>query len=89
MPSLCSPEAATGEPKLAASDITDKKGFSARWLFSVRTMDKLLRAGLPHMAVGRRRVRICVPEADQWTRERLGTQRRGLAAAKAATPEHV
>ena len=59
--------------------VTDKKGFAAHWLFSVRTVDNLLRAGLPHFAVGRRRVRICVPEADQWMRERYGQQRRGPA----------
>ena len=74
------PDAATG-PKLAAP-ITDKRGFALRWLFSIRHVDNLLRLGLPHCKIGKRRVRIVVEEADAWMRERFGTQRRGAVAAR-------
>lgn len=68
-------------PAVTASNeiITDKRGFAARWKFSVRHIDSLLRQGLPHCAVGRRRVRIVVPEADAWMQERFRVQRRGPA----------
>ena len=71
-------DAATNEPKLAA-EITDKKGFAAHWLFAPRTIDNLLRDGLPHVKYGKRRVRICIPEADEWMRQKFGTQRRAPA----------
>ena len=69
------PEAASGS-KLAAN-ITDKRGFGARWLFSPRHVDNLIAQGLPHCKVGRRRVRIFVPEADEWMRQKFGQQRVG------------
>lgn len=72
------PEAATGT-KLA-TEITDKKGFAARWLFSTRNIDNLLKIGLPHCKIGSRRVRILIPEADAWMREKFGVQRIGRAA---------
>jgi hypothetical protein len=71
------PDTATGN-KLAA-EITDKRGYAARWGFSVRHVDNLLAQGCPHLKIGKRRVRILVPEADAWMRERFGTQRRGPA----------
>jgi hypothetical protein len=80
-PVSCTPETAAGNT--TAADIVDKKLYAARWLLSLRTIDNLLRAGLPHMAVGRRRIRICVPEADAWMRERYFTQRRNGAKTKA------
>lgn len=75
------PDAATSETKLAAttgttSDITDKRGYAARWHFSVRTIDNMIAKGLPHLAVGSRRVRILIPEADAWMRQEFGQQRR-------------
>lgn len=76
------PDTATSEPKLAA-EITDKRGFAGRWLFSTRTVDNLLRMGLPHMAVGKRRVRICIPEADEWMKRTFATQRRRPARTPA------
>ena len=72
------PDATTSEPKLAAQ-ITDKKGYAARWLFSPRTIDNLLKGGLPHCKIGARRVRISIPEADDWMRQKFGTQRRAPA----------
>ena len=74
-------ETAPGNSKLAA-DITDKRGFAARWSFSVRHVDNLLAQGLPHLAIGKRRVRIVVAEADSWMRNRFHTRRqRGAATA--------
>lgn len=74
-----SPDPATGEPKLA--DITDKRGFAARWGFSPRHIDNLLAQGLPHLRVGARRVRIIVAEADAWMKAKFSTQRRNPAKA--------
>jgi hypothetical protein len=64
---------------VGASQITDKKGFAARWPFSRRQVDNFLREGMPHCKVGARRVRIVVAEADAWMKERSGTRRRGPA----------
>jgi hypothetical protein len=69
------PETTTGE-KLA--EITDKKGYAARWHASTRWVDSLLARGLPHLKIGQRRVRIVIAEADAWMREQFGTQRRAL-----------
>jgi len=73
----CTPDAAAGYN--SAAPVTDKKGFAARWLFSPRHIDNLIAQGLPHLAVGKRRVRIVVCEGDAWMRQRFGTQRRGPA----------
>ncbi len=70
----CAPDTATGN-KLAA-EITDKRGYAARWQFSLRTVDNLIAAGLPHCKIGKRRVRILIPEADAWMRDRFHVQRR-------------
>ena len=64
--------------KLAA-DITDKRGYAQRWLFSRRQIDNFLSQGMPHCKIGERRVRIVIAEADAWMRERFGTRRRGPA----------
>lgn len=80
-------DAATGNNKLADSEagakperitypITDKRGYGTRWGLCVRSVDNLLRQGLPHIKVGARRVRINVDEADAWMKQRYGTQRR-------------
>lgn len=57
------------------TSITDKKGFAARWKFSLRHVDNLISQGLPHLKIGARRVRIDVAEGDQWMREQFGTRR--------------
>ena len=75
----CTPDTATGNPKA----VTDKKGYGQRWLFSARHVDNLIAAGLPHLKVGKRRVRIVIAHADTWMIEKYGTQRlRGPAAGK-------
>ncbi len=72
------PDAATGSEKLA-TNITDKRGYAARWQGSVRWIDGLLAQGLPHCKIGPRRVRILIPEADAWMHAQFHTQRRGAA----------
>jgi hypothetical protein len=72
------PDAATGDMKLA-SPFTDKRGFAQRWQGSVRWIDGLLAQGLPHLKIGKRRVRICIAEADSWMQEQFRTQRRATA----------
>jgi hypothetical protein len=61
----------------AAAVVADKRRFAARWLFSVRHMDNLLADGLPHLKIGKRRVRIIVAEGDAWMREKFGARRNG------------
>ena len=69
-------EAPTSQNMLAANEIVDKKGYASRWSFSTRKVDDLLSQGLPHLKIGSRRVRICIPEADAWMRTKFATQRR-------------
>jgi hypothetical protein len=57
------------------AQITDKKGYGARWGFKARKVDNLLASGLPHLKIGARRVRILIPEADAWMREKFFVQR--------------
>ena len=71
-------ETATDTTKLAG-DITDKKGFGQRWGFSTRHVDNLIAIGLPHLKIGKRRVRIFIHEGDAWMRQKFSTQRRGPA----------
>lgn len=78
------PDTATGN-KLAAEFVTDKRGFAARWKFSVRHVDNLLAQGMPHLKCGRRRVRLVVSEADSWMKERFGTRRLGPAKQEDAS----
>ena len=72
--SISCPDAAAGQPKPATNNVTDKKGFGARWIFSTRHVDNLLAQGMPHLKIGKRRVRILVDEADSWMKERFGTR---------------
>ena len=67
------PEADTGKNLPV---VLDKRGYADRWHFSVRTIDNFLAQGLPHFKIGKRRVRISVPEADAWMREKFAIQRR-------------
>jgi len=76
------PEVVTDITKLA-TDITNKRGYSQRWQFSVRKCDQLLAKGLPHLKLSARQIRISIPEADQWMREQFQTSRR--AASKSVS----
>lgn len=85
-PDSCNtPDTATGQKM--ADDITDKSGYAARWRFSPRHIDNLLAQGLPHLAIGRRRVRIIITEADAWMKEKFGTRRRGPANTESPSKE--
>ena len=70
------PDTATGS-NLEAQVVTDKRGFAARWKFSVRHVDNLLAQGMPHLKVGERRVRIVVSDGDAWMKQTFGTRRLG------------
>ena len=59
------------------SDITDKRGIEADWNFSLRTIDNLLRQGLPHLKIGKRRCRFSRAEVRAWMTEKFRTVRRG------------
>jgi len=72
---LQTPQVAGGIEQSAP--ITDKKGYGSRWQASVRTVDNWLKAGMPHLKIGARRVRIDIPQADQWMHDRFSVQRRG------------
>jgi hypothetical protein len=66
-------------------NITDKRGYAQRWQFSPRHVDNLIARGLPHLKIGKRRVRILIDEADSWMRETYGTQCRKLSAGVSHT----
>lgn len=70
------PDVSTGSPT-ESQVVTDKRGFAARWHFSVRHVDNLLAQGMPHLKCGSRRVRLVTAEADLWMKERFGTRRLG------------
>jgi hypothetical protein len=70
-------EAITGGALSGTTNITDKRGYAKRWQFSPRHVDNLIARGLPHLKIGKRRVRILIDEADSWMRQSYGTQRRG------------
>jgi hypothetical protein len=69
------PDAETGN-KFSA---VDKVGFGQLFDVSKRTVDAWLAAGLPHLKLSSRMVRIPLVEASQWVREKYLTQRRAVA----------
>jgi len=85
-PLSCAPDTATGT-KLAANEDSpfgDKLavarlagGFSKRWV------DLQMARGMPHMRIGRRRVRFDLTEVREWLREKYRVQRRGPAQSTA------
>lgn len=77
---LIQPDAATGEMKLA-TPFTDKRGYAQHWQGSTRWIDGLLAQGLPHLKIGKRRVRICIAEADAWMKSQFSVQRRSAAGS--------
>ena len=76
------PEVATGQTSLAASPYCDKKSFGKRWQGSARWVDDLLAKGMPHLKIGKRRVRICIAEADEWMMSQFRVQRRSAATGR-------
>lgn len=69
----------TQEQAPGSTNILNKRTFAERWRTSPRTVDNWLRAGLPHMKLSARMLRIDAAEADAWMREKFGTQRRPTA----------
>jgi hypothetical protein len=68
------PDAATGnENKMAA---LDKTSFASRYEVSRRTCDNWIAKGLPILKLSQRQVRIPIPDADVWVREKFFQQRR-------------
>jgi len=65
-----------------APEITDKRGYARRWQGSPRWIDCLIAQGLPHLKIGARRVRIHIPEADEWMRSQFHTQRNGKVGSE-------
>ena len=61
---------------IVATGIANKGDFAMRWNVSPRCVDVWLKAGLPHLKLSARMIRINVPDADQWLKEKFGTQRR-------------
>jgi hypothetical protein len=74
------PEASPGNSALA-SPYTDKRGYAKRWQGSTRWVDDLIARGLPHLKIGKRRVRLCIADADAWMQEQFRTQRRAVKGA--------
>ena len=54
-----------------------KKMFADRWGISTRTVENMLREGLPHIAIGNKCVRLDLIEADEWLTRRHATIRFG------------
>jgi len=71
---LRKPETASGTEHLAAQ-VTNKRGYAERWQSSVRTVDNWIARGLPHIKLSPRMIRINIPEADAWLRQKFGCQR--------------
>lgn len=67
----------------------DKRAFAARWLFSIRHIDNLLNQGMPHLKIGKRRVRIIVEEADRWMKTQYRARRLGTASVAGKSHEQV
>jgi hypothetical protein len=75
------PEVRPGQSALA-KEITNKRGFAQHWSFSVRKCDQLLAAGMPHIKLSARQIRINIPEADAWVQSQFRVQRRAVKGAQ-------
>jgi hypothetical protein len=74
------PDAGTGQ-KLP-TNLLDKRGLAdLAGMHSTRWVDDQLAAGMPHLKLGQRRVRIDAAEALEWLRQKYGQQRNGKAVA--------
>lgn len=59
----------------------DKKSVAAMISMSTRSVDNLMREGLPHLKIGPRRCRFDLQECADWLREHYRVQRRGPATS--------
>ncbi len=73
------PEAVTGDSQLIAPRLGTKKDVAKMVNLSVRSVDNLIRAGMPHLKLGSRRCRFDMASVAQWLQEQYGVQRRGAA----------
>ena len=77
---LIQPDAAPGIKSATNTDTLprygSKRDVAAMLQMSVRSVDNFLRAGCPHLKLGKRRVRFDLPETRQWFAENFRTQRR-------------
>jgi hypothetical protein len=55
-----------------AQEVTNKRGYAARWQSSTRSVDNWIKKGLPCLRIGKRKVRILTGEADAWMRQTFG-----------------
>ena len=82
----CTPEAATGNDKLAAESNSPrfgtKRDVAAMLQLSVRSIDNLLSSGMPHCKLGLRRCRFDMPEVFAWFKSRYSVQRIGKAGGE-------
>ena len=74
------PDAAAGIKSTANTDTLprygSKRDVAAMVQMSVRSVDNFLRAGCPHLKLGKRRVRFDLPETRQWLADNFRVQRR-------------
>ena len=66
------PDAPTGNLKFRS-----KRDVSAMVGCCVRTVDSLMQQGMPHLKLGRRKVRFDLGEVADWLKRTYGTQRLG------------
>jgi hypothetical protein len=72
------PDATTGNTKAAHERFGDKRDVGAMaGGLSVRWVDNQLTLGMPHLKIGRRRVRFDLAEVREWLKARYGCARRG------------
>lgn len=68
-------ESAEFDPVQTPPHFLSKRDLAKLYSLSTRTIDNFLADGLPHLAIGARRVRIEASQAHAWMRERFGTRR--------------
>lgn len=78
------PDPATGNHKLAASEIPrplgDKKAVATMaGGMSIRWVDGEMAKGMPHLRLGSRRVRFDLDEVRAWLKDKYATRRLGPA----------
>ena len=84
------PDSATGNRLAETPALGDKRdvgvlagGLSTRWV------DLQLQQGMPHLKLGKRRVRFDLNEVRQWLKDRYAQQRRGPARPPTAKTENA
>lgn len=68
-------ESAEFDPVQTPPHFLTKSELAKLYSLSTRTIDNFLAQGLPHLAIGARRVRIEASQAHAWMRAKFGTRR--------------